>query len=168
MKALTAWALAVSMLGITATSAQAQPGKLFFESDIVVGDQEGVPGPGCVLQSRFKRLEKVVWRVRVLDQAGNAIDNKGLKSLEIQLPDGQKIAMRFGPHPPPRLGPTEDHYWVARWIIPMEHPSGTFAYKVVATTQDGNAQTWEPFKLKISQLTVIDGAIDPPKQKPKK
>jgi len=133
---------------------------LFFEGDMVRGDQAGAPGPFCVLNNQFKRLEKVVWRVRVRDAAGKALDDKSLKSLVIELPDGQKIHARFGQHPPPHLGPAADHFWSARWIIPADHPSGTFAYKVTATGADGSTQTWQPFMMKPSQLTVVAGAIE--------
>jgi hypothetical protein len=150
---------------IPASAQSAKP--LFFEADMVRGDQEGAPGPFCVLASQFKRLEKVVWRLRVLDADGKQLDAKGLKSLIVELPDGQKLAARFGPHPPPRRGPAHDHFWSARWIIPASYPSGTFAYKVVATRIDGSSQTWEPFKIKPSQLTVVAGAIEikPPNAK---
>ena len=43
--------------------------KLFVEGDVVRGAQQGAPGPFCVLSNQFKRLEKVVWRIRVLDEA---------------------------------------------------------------------------------------------------
>src|SRR5258707_15597698 len=79
-----------------ASGAQAQQAKLFFEGDIVRGDQEGAPGPGCVLNSQFKHLEKVVWRLRILDAAGKPLDDKGLKSLVVELVDGQKLPARFG------------------------------------------------------------------------
>jgi hypothetical protein len=157
---LTVSAVALSVAGFAHLAQAQQAGKLFFEGDIVRGDQQGAPGPFCVLNSQFKRLEKVVWRVRVLDQAGTSLDDKGLKSLVIDLPDGQKLAARFGPHPPPRLGTATDYFWSARWIIPAEHPSGTFAYKVTATALDGSVHTWEPFKMKPSQLTVVDAAIE--------
>src|SRR5262245_62040495 len=42
-----------------ASGASAQSSRLSFEGDIVRGDQEGAPGPGCVLNNQFKRLEKV-------------------------------------------------------------------------------------------------------------
>jgi hypothetical protein len=143
-----------------ASGAQAQQAKLFFEADIVRGDQEGAPGPGCVLNSQFKHLEKVVWRLRILDAAGKELDDKGLKSVVVELPDGQKMVGRFSGHPPPRIGPAVDYFWTARWIIPTEYPSGSFYYKVVATSLDGSSQTWEPFKSLPSRLAVLDGAIE--------
>jgi hypothetical protein len=152
-------AVALSTL-VVAGGAQAQQTRLFFEGDIVRGDQNGAPGPFCVLNSQFKRLEKVVWRIRVLDQTGEALDDKALKSLVIEIPDGQKFPARFGRHPAPRLGPTVDHFWTSRWIIPADYPTGSFSYKVTATTQDGYSQAWEPFKVTFAHLTIANAAIE--------
>jgi hypothetical protein len=160
MRTLTLSAIALSVFGFAEVAQAQQGGRLFFESDIVRGFQQGAPGPFCVLNNQFKRLEKVVFRVRVVDQNGNALDEKGLKGVEIELPDGQKIAGRYGPHPPPSQGPATDHFWVGVWIIPTSYPSGTFAYKVTATGMDGKPQTWEPFKRVTSQLQVVAGAIE--------
>jgi hypothetical protein len=150
----------LSLLGLMGSAHGQEGGLLFFEGDMVRGDQDGAPGPFCVLTNQFKRLEKVVWRVRVLDQTGKPLDDKRLKSLVVELPDGQKMPGRFGPHPPPRSGPAEDHFWSARWIIPANYPSGTFVYKVVATDLEGKSHTWEPFKRSVSQLQVIPGEIE--------
>jgi hypothetical protein len=152
--------LSIAALGSGVDAKAQSAGRLFFEGDMVRGDQEGAPGPFCVLTNQFKRLEKVVWRVRVLDQSGKALDDKGLKSLVIELPDGQALSGRYGPHPGPRMGPATDYFWSARWIIPTSYPSGTFVYKVVATDLAGNSHTWEPFKRVTSQLQVIPGEIE--------
>lgn len=157
---LAAVALSIAVLGIASDANAQSAGKLFFEGDMVRGDQQGAPGPFCVLANQFKRLEKVIWRVRVLDPAGKELDAKGLKSVAIELSDGQTLAARFGPHPPARVGPATDHFWTAAWIIPTGFPSGTFVYKVVATDLDGKSQTWEPFKRGPSQLQVIAGEIE--------
>ena len=157
---LSAVAVSAASLGL-ATAADAQAAKkLFFEGDLVRGAQQGAPGPFFVLNNQFKRLEKVVWRIRVLDQAGQALDEKGLKSVVVELSDGQKLNARYGPHPPPAQGPATDHFWSAIWIIPTSYPSGTFVYKVVATDLEGNSQTWEPFKRNTSQLTVVAGEVE--------
>ena len=59
--------------------------------------------PDCYLGM----VEKVVWRIRVLDPAGQEVDGKGLRSLVVELPDGQKLDAKFGPHPPPSQGPSK-------------------------------------------------------------
>jgi hypothetical protein len=168
MKILTMSAVALSVLGF-ASSAQAQQGKLFFEGDIVRGVQPGAPGPLCVLNGQFKRLEKVVWRVRVLDQEGKSLDDKALKSITVELPDGSKLpAGRFGRHPPPSQGDATDFFWTVAWIVPEDYPSGTFVYKITATDMQDKTHTWEPFKVKTSQFAVVPGKIElqpPPAKK---
>ena len=157
---LAVMALSLAVVGFADDTRAQSGGRLFFEGDMVRGDQEGAPGPFCVLTNQFKRLEKVVWRVRVLDQSGKALDDKGLKSLAIELADGQVMGGRYGPHPGPKSGPPQDFFWSARWIIPTNYPSGTFVYKVVATDLEGRSHTWEPFKRSVSQLQVIAGEIE--------
>jgi hypothetical protein len=141
----------------TAQVASAQDAKrLFFEADMVRHAQEGQAGPFCVLANQFKRKEAVAWRIRVLDQAGQQMDDKKLKDVVVELSDGQKIPAKFGGHPP--RGTPTDFFWSLRWIIPADYPTGSLVYKVVATDLDGRTQTWEPFKREPTQLTVIAGA----------
>src|SRR5436190_1752475 len=100
MRVLTAAALAISMIGC-ADIAQAQSAqKLFIEGDLERGAQRGAPHDPCVLNNRFQHLEKVVWRTRVRDQNGKELDDKDLKSVVVQLPDGLKLEGRYGKHPP--------------------------------------------------------------------
>ena len=86
---ISLFALTLSVAGLaTFDVANAQAAKkLFFEGDLVRGAQQGAPGPFCVRSNQFKRLEKVVWRIRVLDQSGQSLDEKGLKSLVVELSD---------------------------------------------------------------------------------
>jgi hypothetical protein len=135
-----------------------QAGKLFFEGDLVKGPQPGQAGPFCVLQSQFFRKQQVAWRVRVLDSDRNQVDDKGLKSLMVELSNGKTVELKFKPHPP-RVTPT-DFFWSGSWVIPEDQPTGSFTYKVIATDNQGNTQTWEPFKIATSQLTVVAG--EPP------
>ena len=154
------WAFAAALAAIgVAQSAKAQEAKhFFFEGDIVRGAQQGAPGPFCVLTSQFKHKEEVAWRIRVLDQDGKPVDDKGLKSLVVELPDGKKIEAHFRGHPP--KPPQTDYFWATSWIIPDDYPTGTFAYKVVATDMQGQTQTWEPFRIAASQLTILAGDVE--------
>jgi hypothetical protein len=152
--------LALAVGGLVQPVRAQEAKHLFFEGDMVRGAQQGAPGPFCVLDSQFKHLEKVVWRIRVLDSAGKPLDGSGLKGVVVELPDGQKVDAKYGQHPPPSQGPAADYFWSAIWIIPTSYPTGSLSYKVTATDLDGNAQTWEPFKTKPARLTVVDGEIE--------
>jgi len=155
-----AFALSGAVLGLTSgAQAQVTGAKLFFEGDMVRGAQAGALGPFCVLANQFKHLEKVVWRLRVVDETGKSLDDKGIKSLVVELPDGQKMEARYGPHPPGPL-PATDYFWTAIWTIPSNFPTGTLVYKAVATDLQGKSTTWEPFKRVPSQLQVVAGEIE--------
>jgi len=157
MKALAASLLALCALGLAGPVQAQQAGKLFFEGDLVKGPQPGQAGPFCVLQSQFYRKQQVAWRVRVLDADGKPVDDKGLKTLMVEISNGMKVELKFKPHPPPRTGPATDYFWSGSWIIPENQPTGSFTYKVIATDNSGKTQAWEPFKIVASQLTVVAG-----------
>jgi hypothetical protein len=128
-------------------------GKLFFEGDIVKHNLEGQIGPFCVLESRFMRGEAVAWRMRLLQPNGTVADDKVVKSLVVELGNGEKVNLDYGPHGMP---PT-DFFWANSWTIPANHPTGSLGYKVVATMMDGSVVTWQPFTRPASQLWVIEG-----------
>lgn len=151
---LTALSLSVAAVAL---AAPANAANLFFEGDMVRGGtQDGATGPTCVLTSQYMRKEHVVWRVRVLQEDGTQADDKVLKSLVVQLSDGESFPMHYGTHP--RKNPT-DKFWATSWAIPADYPTGTVDYKVIATDMDGNTHEWTPFNVNLSQLTVIPGEV---------
>lgn len=140
------------------TQSAAAADYMIFQADMVRGPTpEGATGPVCVLTSQFKRQEDVVWRARVYGpESGDQLNADGLKSLVVVLPGGIERPMRFGDHP--RKDPL-DTFWTISWQIPADYPLGTLGYKLVATDLEGKVHTWEPFKIGISQLTVIEGDV---------
>jgi hypothetical protein len=149
----SAIALSAAVLGFGPAHAK----DIFIEGDIVRGNQPGAPGPICVLNNQFKHLEKVVFRFRVTDKDGKVLDDKGLKGIAVELPDGQKVDGYWGGHPP--QGPT-DFFWVVVWIVPKDYPNGTFIYRAVATDMKGNKETWDPIKRVTSYLQIAPGEIE--------
>jgi hypothetical protein len=134
-------------LGLTAHTALGEAPRLFFEGDMVLGQ-------ACVLKSRFTHGEGVVFRVRVLDPAtGQQLDTTKLKSLVVELANGQKIPMKYSGHP---RGGNEDTFWSISWKVPENFPTGTFAYTIVATDLGGAEVRWQPFTVKNSTLTIED------------
>lgn len=136
--------------GVSFGHGQSATQNIFFEGDMVNGQGSG---PTCVLQSQYKHGQTVVWRVRILDQTGKRMSDKDVKSLVVELPDGLKLPMRYGPHP---RGKTDDYFWSSSWKVPDNYPTGTFAYKVVATKTDGSVQAWAPFNVDASELAIVN------------
>jgi hypothetical protein len=136
--------------------AQAAGPAMVIQSDTVRGVLQGMTAPGCVLNNQFKHKEEIVFRIRVIDtKTGKPMDKDSLKSLVVELPDGQKFPAHYGQHPP--QDPIE-YFWTYGWTIPANYPTGSFGYKVVATDKHGHTTTFEPFKSKPSQLTVLPDA----------
>jgi len=134
-------------VGLAAQSAIAETPRMFFEGDMVLAQ-------ACVLQSRYRAGEGVVFRVRVLDPAtGRQLDASKVKSLVVELADGKKVPLKYGGHP---RGGKEDAFWSGSWKVPENFPTGTFAYTVVVTDLEGQEVRWQPFTVKNSTLTIED------------
>ena len=101
MKATTALsiiAVSATALGVS-TGAQAQQAKkLFFEGDIVRHALPNQAGPFCVLNNQYKRKEAVAFRIRILEPNGEVADNKVIKSVVVELGNGQKLPAKYGGH----------------------------------------------------------------------
>jgi hypothetical protein len=134
------------------------PGKLFFEGDIVRHALMGQQGPFCVLNNRYLRGEAVAFRIRIQKPDGTVADNNYLKSVEVELGNGQKLPSHFGGHGMP---PT-DFFWSLFWTIPNDFPTGSLGYKINATMQDGSVVTWQPFTRDTTQLMIVAGTLPRP------
>jgi hypothetical protein len=147
-------ALAVVTLGFASgAQAQQQARKLFFEGDIVRHALPAQAGPFCVLINQYKRGEAVAFRIRALLPNGEVADDKVLKSVVVELGNGQRLPAGFKPHGAP---PT-DYFWSLFWTIPTDHPTGSIGYKVIATMNDGSTVEWKPFNRPTTELMVVAG-----------
>jgi hypothetical protein len=156
-RTLSALAFSIAVAGFSG-SALAQtrvdpPGKLFFEGDIVRHALMGQQGPFCVMNNRYTRGEAVAFRQRVLKPDGTVATNADLKSVEIELGNGQKMPLHYGGHGMPAT----DFFWSTFWTIPMDFPTGSLGYKVHATMNDGTVVSWTPFTRDTTQLMVVAG-----------
>ena len=145
--------LPVAVLAATGLMAAAHSGvvhaaplPLAIQADTVLS------GP-CVLMSRFKPEDKVIFRVRVTDtESGKPVEDGGLQKLVVVMPDGTEFVPKFGPHPPKQAA---GYYWTYAWTIPADYPTGSHPYRVVATSLDGEVVTFTPFEAPPSQLTIV-------------
>jgi hypothetical protein len=153
MNRLTFLAAAASF-GVFSSAAMAQEApKFFFEGDAVRGAGPTAKGPGCVLNSQFKRGETIVFRIRLRDPSGKEIDEKGIKEMRLEMSNGKSNPFVFHGHPPKD---SVDWFWVSPLALTDDMPTGSFSYKVVVTGLDGKETTWAPFKVKPSQMTIAE------------
>lgn len=146
----------------TTSTAPAVQAALIIQADTVSGPlnipEEQRASAVCVLQSRFARNSEIVWRARIVDPAtGEQLGDDTLQSVVVNLGDGQTLEMRYGPHP--RDNPT-DFFWTTSFDIPVDYPTGTLDYEIVATGADGNSGTFKPFDVAPSLLTVTDEVLE--------
>ena len=147
-------ALAVATLGLgSGAQAQQQAKKLFFEGDIVRHALANQAGPFCVLVNQFKHGEAVAFRIRVLQPNGEVADDKALKSVVVELGNGQRLPAGYKSHG----NPPTDYFWSLFWTIPADHPTGSVGYKVIATMNDGSTVEWKPFNRPTTELMVVAG-----------
>lgn len=130
---------------------------LFIDADTVLGPtnltDEEKPSKTCVQVSRFAHNEEVVWRVKVLDPVtGEPMDDTMLESVQVVMGD-QTLDLHYGPHP--RDNPV-DFFWTVGWDVPEDYPSGTVAYTIEATANDGRSGSWEQFGVQAAMLTITD------------
>ena len=160
LRNLSALALILAVAGISGSAAQIRTtpaGKLFFEGDIVRHALPGQAGPFCVLANQYGGGEAAAWRIRVQKPDGTPADAMALKSVEVLLGNGTKLAAHYGGHGMP---PT-DFFWSLFWTIPDNFPTGSLGYKVNATMADGSVVVWEPFTRATTQLMVVAGTPTP-------
>jgi hypothetical protein len=84
---------------------------------------------------------------------GSVADDTVLKSLVVELGNGDTVPMDYGPHG----NPPTDYFWANSWIVPANFPTGTLGYKAIATLQDDSVVTWEPFTRPASVLAIVEG-----------
>lgn len=149
-------ALAVATLGFASGAQAQQAKKLFFEGDIVRHALPNQAGPFCVLVNQFKAGEAVAFRIRVIQPNGEVADDKVLKSVVVELGNGQRLPAGFKSHG----NPPTDYFWSLFWSIPKDHPTGTVGYKVLATMNDGSTVEWKPFNCPTTELMVVAGEPD--------
>ncbi|HEU5288325.1 MAG TPA: hypothetical protein VFV20_07975 [Candidatus Limnocylindria bacterium] len=109
----------------------------------------------CVQQSRFPQGSRIVWRYRVNAPLTNkALDDKGVKSFDLILPDGKAVAFKYGGHGGTKPNYAE-YFWTAGFSIPADYPTGLFNYQVKAVGAEGAIGTFEQMKVPAAQLTVV-------------
>ena len=124
---------------------------------VLYGDMAYFFGPGkplnCTLNNRFKRGDPVGFRMTAINPATGKrdratqlvvhLDYAG-KTLDLPMRDRQTAQQ------------PEREFWVLKWIVPADAPSGIVRFTVTAKDPEGRTGEWKPFEVETSQLTIVD------------
>ena len=152
-KLLGALALAaVALLAPSDVSGQASSAGLVVYGDVVYFYPPGTP-KNCLLNNQFKHGEPVGFRMTAINPATGKRDratelvvhlNFAGKSIDLPMRDRQTDAQ------------PEREFWVAKWMVPDDAPTGIVRYTVTAKDAQGHTGEFKPFEVQASQVTIVE------------
>jgi hypothetical protein len=136
-------------------------GQLVIWGDVAIFINPKDPD-NCILTNRFKRGQRVGFRMTAIDGGTGEVENTATLVAHITYA-GKTIdaPMRWrgeaGPKAPPPRGylrsPAE--LWTGFWTVPADAPTGMISYTVTATDKFGRKATFIPFSAEASQLVIV-------------
>ena len=117
----------------------------------------------CILTNRFKRGQRVGFRMTAHDGGSGEIENSAVLTAHLTYAGRTvDVPMRWrgaaGPTAPAPRGylrsPVE--LWTGSWTVPDDASIGVLKYTVTATDRFGRKASFTPFSAEASQLTIVE------------
>lgn len=147
----------VALAAMSATSLLAGQAPSSGDRLVVYGDLVYFLGPGkpgnCTLNNRFKRGDPVGFRMTAINPTTGKRDRDtqlvvhltyGGKTLDLPMRDRQNAQA------------PEREFWVVKWIVPNDAPTGILRYSVTAKDSQGRTGEYKPFEVETSQLAIVE------------
>lgn len=142
-----------SIHGFAQASAEKKTGNLILRGDMTFFYGPGKPR-NCNLSNVYKHGDPVGWRIEAVDpQTGQHIEPEAELIVHLNYGGAIKdIKMRW------RATATqpERQFWVAKWIVPDDAPTGVVRFTVTAKDKYGRTGEFKPFEVEASQLTITE------------
>ena len=136
-------------------------GKLVIWGDIALFSVPTDPN-NCILTNRFKRGQKVGFRMTAFDGGTGDVENTAVLVVHVTSA-GKTIdaPMRWrgaaGPTAPAPNGYLRSPFelWTGSWVVPDDAAAGVLSYTVTATDRFGRKASFTPFSAQASQLVIV-------------
>ena len=127
-------------------------GTLILRGDMVYFSGGGKP-KNCTLNNVFKHGDPVGFRIEAVDpQTGQHVEPEAQLVVHLNYAGTTKdIPMRWHAN---EKTPTYQ-FWVAKWIVPDDAPTGIVRFTVTAKDKYGRTGEFKPFDVEASKLTVV-------------
>ena len=135
-------------------------GKLVIWGDIASFDQPATAPTHCILTSRFKRGQRLGFRMTAIDGGSGEVENTAVLMVHLKYA-GQTIdiPMRWrgqGNFPAREYPRQPSEMWTGVWVVPPDAQPGTLSYTVTAMDRFGRMATFSPFINVVSQITIVE------------
>ena len=135
-------------------------GKLVIWGDLASSDNPPTLPTHCILTNRFKRGQRVGFRMTAIDGGSGEVENTttmvvhvNYMGMTIDVPTRWRGVGNFPAAEYPRQ-PSE--MWTGVWVVPMDAQPGKLSYTVTATDQFGRSATFTPFINVVPQPTIVE------------
>jgi len=135
-------------------------GKLVIWGDVASFDVPGTLPTHCILTSRFKRGQRMGFRMTAIDGGTGETENTAVLVAHLKY-SGQTIdvPMRWrgqGGFPAAEYPRQPSEMWTGVWVVPADAQPATLSYTVTATDRFGRTATFSPFINLVSQITIVE------------
>jgi hypothetical protein len=134
-------------------------GKLVIWGDIVNFDPPGTPTQ-CTPTSRFKRGQRVGFRMTAIDGGSGEVENTAILVAHVTYGGTTvDVPMRWRgntPFPADQYLRAPREMWTGAWTVPANASIGTIRYTVTATDRFRRTASFTPFPAMPSQLTIVE------------
>jgi len=135
-------------------------GKLVIWGDIASFDVPATLPTHCILTNRFKRGQRVGFRMTAIDGGSGETENTAVLTVHLQYGGSTvDIPMRWrgvGGAPASEYPRQPSEMWTGVWIVPMDAPPGVLKYTVTATDRFNRTASFSPFINTVSQLSIVE------------
>ena len=134
-------------------------GKLVIWGDVVSFDVPGTLPTHCIQTSRFKRGQRMGFRMTAIDGGTGETENTAVLVAHVKYA-GQTIDVpmrwRQGGFPAAEYPRQPSEMWTGLWVVPADAQPATLSYTVTATDRFGRTATFSPFINLVSQITIVE------------
>jgi hypothetical protein len=126
-------------------------GNLTVYGDTVFFLRPGLPG-NCTHSNEFKHGDNIGFRMTAINPETGKRDRATELVVHITYA-GKTVDLSMRDHQNDRSPQTE--FWVAKWPVPDDAPTGIVRYTVTAKDPQGRTGEYKPFDVNESQLTIV-------------
>lgn len=149
MKKLLGAVTFLLLAALSGSPVSGQSNKLVVYGDVVYFYPPG-NARNCIANNHFKRGEPVGFRMTAINPEGQRDRAAQLvvhlsyagKTLDVPMRDRQTATQ------------PEREFWVAKWMVPDDAPTGIVRFTVSAKDSQGRTGEFKPFEVQASQITI--------------